>query len=636
MRKRIFLTSGASRKNEKTGQIKRMTEERTRALLTNIPDVVWTTGYKGNTTFISPNVEKVYGYRPEEIYKKGRRLWFGRIHRDDIKKVMKAYKLLFGKRAKFDIEYRIKRKDGKWIWLRDKAVITYKENGIMYADGLFSDITAEKNAREELNLKNSAIESLISSVAITDLHTRFIYANKACVDMLGLKSDKEILGKIAYKFVRGPDKEKARKSTKQVIKRGSFSDELLAHRKDGSSFWIKYYTSLVKNNAGKPIGMITSGNDITELKRANEQLRESLEELKTIFDNMVDGILIADVQSKRFYTGNKAICQMLDYNLEEIRNMTVLDIHPKEDLPYIMKSFEKQLKGKSLAKDLPVKRKNGEVFYVDINAFPLRLGGKTYLMGLFRDVTEHKKLQEELEDYQKQIARAQQLSLIGTLSAALVHELSQPLTAIRLYIENCLFELEKKTSPDFVCTRLKDALNSISEANSVVRRFRGFANISAAKKGRVDVMNTAKKIVEMLEESAQRARVDLQLKDLKMPTIYSSNEKDMENLFFALIENAIQAADGHTDHQLIISGDVRGQEVEIRFTDDCGGIEPENVDKIFEPFFTTKPAEKGMGFGLCMVQRIVSQAGGRIRVENQYGKGTTFIVNLPIKGNIKA
>ena len=100
-----------------------------RLLIENIPDVVWTDDQKGNTTFISPNIERIYGYTPEEIYKDkaGTLLWFDRIHPDDVGKVKEAFDSLFKLNKVFDIEYRIKRKDGKWIWLHDRAVTTYKK-----------------------------------------------------------------------------------------------------------------------------------------------------------------------------------------------------------------------------------------------------------------------------------------------------------------------------------------------------------------------------------------------------------------------------------------------------------------------------------------------------------------------------
>ena len=114
----------------------------------------------------------------------------------------------------------------------------------------------------------------------------------------------------------------------------------------------------------------------------------------------------------------------------------------------------------------------------------------------------------------------------------------------------------------------------------------------------------------------------------ELPPIYS-NEKDLEQLFFSLVENAIQAADGKKSHRLIISGAVKGEKIELRFTDDCCGIASKNLDKIFELFFTTNPPGEGTGLGLCIVERIVSGAGGKIRVESKAGKGSTFFVTLP-------
>ena len=101
-------------------------------------------------------------------------------------------------------------------------------------------------------------------------------------------------------------------------------------------------------------------------------------------------------------------------------------------------------------------------------------------------------------------------------------------------------------------------------------------------------------------------------------------------MFFALADNAIHAADGKRKRQLDISGAVKGDHIELRFADNCGGIAPENLDKIFEPFFTTRPAGEGTGLGLPIVQHIVSRAGGKVWVENKPGKGATFFVALPV------
>ena len=123
---------------------------------------------------------------------------------------------------------------------------------------------------------------------------------------------------------------------------------------------------------------------------------------KLLFDNANDGILLTDLDAQNFYVANKAICKMLGYSYEEIKNLGVADIHPKEDLPYVMGQFERQVRGKIgeniLAKDMPVKRKDGSIFYTDIGASRVKLAGRMYLMGIFRDITDRRQIEKDLEN----------------------------------------------------------------------------------------------------------------------------------------------------------------------------------------------------------------------------------------------
>lgn len=127
-----------------------------------------------------------------------------------------------------------------------------------------------------------------------------------------------------------------------------------------------------------------------------DKIKESEEKFRAIFDNAIDGILLVDAESKKFYDGNKMICRMTGYSLDEIKSLRVCDIHPGKDLPYLVDQFERLVRNKFvLAKDIPVRRKDGSVFYADINATPITLFGKKYLLGFFRDITE-KKLAKEM------------------------------------------------------------------------------------------------------------------------------------------------------------------------------------------------------------------------------------------------
>jgi len=162
------------------------------------------------------------------------------------------------------------------------------------------------------------------------------------------------------------------------------------------------------------------GRDITDFKRAEQIVIESAEDkFKIIFDNAYDGILLADLETKKFVMANNEICRMLGYSPEEMACLGVMDIHPEKDHPYVTDQFKKQARGElKLAKDMPLKRKDGSVLYTDINASMITMAGKKYLAGFFRDITDRKQAEAELSRAHNQLKNlidsASQVSIIAT------------------------------------------------------------------------------------------------------------------------------------------------------------------------------------------------------------------------------
>jgi diguanylate cyclase (GGDEF)-like protein/PAS domain S-box-containing protein len=138
---------------------------------------------------------------------------------------------------------------------------------------------------------------------------------------------------------------------------------------------------------------------VIELKRAERALRESEERFRVVFESAADGILIADAKGERFGACNPAMCRMLGYSPEEILCLGVADIHPAEALPGVLDQFERQSRKEiTLAGELPVKRKDGSIFYADICGFPITLEGKEHLAGFFRDVTQRRQAEQKLRE----------------------------------------------------------------------------------------------------------------------------------------------------------------------------------------------------------------------------------------------
>lgn len=136
-------------------------------------------------------------------------------------------------------------------------------------------------------------------------------------------------------------------------------------------------------------------SSIFEKNKRSEEKAEF--DCQLFFDEWSDGLLISDPGAKYFALGNKAICRMLGYTKEEIKKLGVKDIHPATELSLVLSRFKDLLENKiSVAVNLPVKRKDGSIFYADISASSVTISGKKYAMGHFRDITERKKTEDEL------------------------------------------------------------------------------------------------------------------------------------------------------------------------------------------------------------------------------------------------
>jgi PAS domain S-box-containing protein/putative nucleotidyltransferase with HDIG domain len=166
---------------------------------------------------------------------------------------------------------------------------------------------------------------------------------------------------------------------------------------------------------------------IIQHRRTEVEIRDSETRFRTIFDSANDGMLLADMEGKKFHSGNATICRMLGYSQEEIKNMEVTDIHPEKAIPHVFQQFEKQFRKEiSVAQSLPVKRKDGSIFYADISSAPVEISGKRYLLGIFRDITERKQAEEQLQKSLQQTKKVLE-DVVLTLSS--IVEKRDPYTA---------------------------------------------------------------------------------------------------------------------------------------------------------------------------------------------------------------
>ncbi len=167
--------------------------------------------------------------------------------------------------------------------------------------------------------------------------------------------------------------------------------------KDRASFWARVEAAAARDTGGATVcrAVLT---DITGRKKAEEALGESETRYRSLIEGSADGILIADIDTRIFKYANPAICRMLGYTKEEFRTLELKDIHPKDALQSVITQFEEQAQGDiTLAPNIPCLRKDGTIFYADINTFSISLEGRMCNVGFFRDITERKQSEAALK-----------------------------------------------------------------------------------------------------------------------------------------------------------------------------------------------------------------------------------------------
>ena len=264
----------------------RQSEEKYRSLVANIPDVIWTADEEGRSVFVSRNCENVYGYTSEEICQSS--LWFESIHPDDLPAVKEAYEALFARGQAYCAEYRMRRKDGRWIWLRDRAVNSYAREGKRYTDGIVSDISEQKRAVQLIERLQRRTELILHSagegILGLDPDGKFTLVNAAAARLLGF-APSELIGKEMHAVVRhsctdGMARECAiyasiREGTERRVTDDVFSSST------GRSFPVEYI-STPKLEEGGIGGAVVVFRDIGEAKAAQERIQASLKEKEAL------------------------------------------------------------------------------------------------------------------------------------------------------------------------------------------------------------------------------------------------------------------------------------------------------------------------------------------------------------------
>jgi PAS domain S-box-containing protein len=601
--------------------------------------------------------------------------------------------LLLGKQKTIRFETMHKRKDGS-LYPVQIHLQYYSTSDPAFFAAIVLDITEQKKIQAKFEKSEARYrilyESAQDAILIVDKQMNCISGNPSAVRLFGCKDEKDLFFKTPLDFSPEfqPDGysslSKIQEYVKKMEEQGSVSFEWQHRLADGSEFpGLVLLTTMELE--GQTV-MLSTVRDITEQKRAQNAIKNLLDfenlvtEVSTSFINLPAeqtdmGIRVALGVLSRFLGVDRSYIALFsedqkkadiayewrDKNVSSLEHMVVdcpakgckwwmgklknwLTIHLTsiDDFPKGAakeKRFFQAAKVKSFV-SVPMFFSQKLIGYMVFDSVRTQKSWDEETISLLRTIAEifvntimRSRTQRELREYHEKMFRTEQLASLGTISANIAHELNQPITVIQLLLQQSRRSLNSKTKDlSLLRENIEDSLDEISKAAEIVGRFRTFARQSSPSSiESIDICKITQKLIGVLKSAAKKAKLNLSLTAPEKPVLILANTAEIEQLFFVIIQNSIQAADEKIINNLKIKVYKKKDEVCLEFEDDCGGVDPEIEDMIFRPFFTTKPRQMGTGLGLSILQRIVERYDGSVDYENKPGSGISFIISLPTK-----
>jgi two-component system cell cycle sensor histidine kinase/response regulator CckA len=614
-------------------------------LLEQVHDSIIATDLEGRITYANRTSREITGRTMEELLGQtveilGEDPTRGATQREIVESTLRDGQWR-GRVVNFDKEGREKVLDTRTQLVRDERG---NPSGMC---GISTDITEQVQVEAALRIKDNAIASSITAIAIAEFAGNLTYVNNSFLKMWGYDDESEVLGKPAVDFWQV--KEKAWEVVEALHGGNSVTGELVAKRKDGSLFDVQLSASTITDETGKPTYMMASFMDITERKRAEEALRESEERFRSIFENVAVG-LYRTTPDGRILMANPAFVRMLGYpSFEELAQRNLEEEEFAAGYPRAAFKRRVESKGQVIGMESAWAKRDGSNLFIRESARAVRdEAGKTlYYEGAIEDITERRKLEAQL-------LQAQKMEAVGTLAGGIAHEFNNLLTGIIGNLSLALAEVEPGSQAQ---QDLQIAERSARRAAALTRQLLAFSHKSRSERLRPLSLNSiAEEAATLLRQTIDR-RIEVNIYPAADLWPVEADPNQMSQVLMNLCLNARDAImdclqgkcplpqrpPGAAFAISIESSNVTldedycrlhlearpGQFVRLAVSDNGSGMDAETQARAFDPFFTTKEVGQGTGLGLAMVFGIVKGHGGFINLYSEPGSGSTFKVYLP-------
>lgn len=475
-----------------------------------------------------------------------------------------------------------------------------------------------------------------------DLNGNIVEVNQTAANVLGYNKQ-NLIGKHLCKFLTERSAKTFNETFQRLIRDGKIENEDRQFvRKDGSILEVSYSSSIVYDEQGGAVKTRCISRDVTEKKKMERQLKEHMENLERLVEKRTEELMEAHKYTRGLIEsspdalvtfGKDGI--ITDVNEEMVRltgwpreiligsRFDGYSTDPEKAAEAVTRPFKE---GKVTDYELVMKSKAGEETTVSYNA-TVYGDERGRIRGVFaaaRDMTEVKRLQHQL-------VMAETHAGVGRLAAGVAHEIKNQLAPALIEAQRISDQIEtgKKPSYEFILERARAVEQATRSANKITMALLDYARRTESDFVCYDLKDSIKGILSLHRSKYHLANIQVKLEIGDIPEI-CADKRQLEQVLINIIDNAYEAIVSKGKGGVIaISVKKEDEHVLIQISDTGVGIPKKDQARIFAPFFTSR-SPVGTGLGLSVSYGIVEKHGGRIHFESESGKGSTFMVYLPI------
>ena len=395
--------------------------------------------------------------------------------------------------------------------------------------------------------------------------------------------------------------------------------EVIASKADASLFPIEFTVNQVQQ--GERLGFIGIVRDLSERRQHQKRILQ----FSRLMDSSLNEIYMFDSSTLTFIEVNKGGRDNLGYAMAELKTMTPLDIEPE----LTQELFEKKLSGLRSGTDNKIEfvthhqRKDGSLYTVEVH-LQLMPEEPPIFVAIILDISQRKKIEEQLECAQKQLFQSQKLESLGTLAGGIAHDFNNILAIIEGNTELALDDAQEGSEQS---EHLHNILTASAKAVSLIKQILAFGRSEVAAFSAINLVDVIAEALHLVRPLIP-ANIEITQNIAASHPVIRGDKTQIHQIFTNIINNAVQAMEqGGGLISIAIEDD--DEYVSMSIADTGSGIPLGDQANIFDPFFTSKALGKGTGLGLSVAHQLVEHHKGSISLKSSSTAGSHFVINIP-------